>query len=67
MTHNRLAHAVGTHPGLRRELNEDSACAEPPLFAVADGMGGHAFGEIASATAITCWPTTTSAATPCPP
>jgi len=52
MTHNRLAHAVGTHPGLRRELNEDSACAESPLFAVADGMGGHAFGEIASATAI---------------
>jgi protein phosphatase len=52
MTHNRLAYAVGTHPGLRRELNEDSAYVQAPVFGVADGMGGHAFGEIASATAV---------------
>lgn len=52
MTHNRLAFAVGTHPGLRRELNEDSAYVQSGVFGVADGMGGHAFGEIASATAI---------------
>ena len=52
MTHIRLAYAVGTHPGLRRELNEDSVFVQPTVFGVADGMGGHAFGEIASATAV---------------
>ncbi len=34
--------------GLRREVNQDSYVAVPPMFAVADGMGGHAAGEIAS-------------------
>jgi len=34
--------------GLRRELNEDSLIAADPLFAVADGMGGHEAGEVAS-------------------
>ena len=39
-----------SHPGLRREANEDSVCARPDigLFLVADGMGGHAAGEVAS-------------------
>ena len=45
-----LSSAVLSHPGLRREANEDSVCARPDigLFVVADGMGGHAAGEVAS-------------------
>ncbi|MCW2929132.1 MAG: phosphoprotein phosphatase, partial [Actinomycetia bacterium] len=38
--------------GLLREGNEDSAYAGPHLLAVADGMGGHAAGEVASAATI---------------
>lgn len=38
--------------GLVRQINEDSKCHEPPLFAVADGMGGHLAGDVASALAI---------------
>ena len=34
-----------------RAVNEDSYVAAPPIFAVADGMGGHAFGDLASQTA----------------
>lgn len=38
--------------GLSREHNEDSYLCLPPLFAVSDGMGGEAAGEIASSIAI---------------
>ena len=41
-------YAIATHPGLVRETNEDSLVARPPVFMVADGMGGAEAGEVAS-------------------
>ena len=45
------AHASRTDPGRKRRHNEDSFVEQPPLFAIADGMGGAQAGEIASALA----------------
>jgi PPM family protein phosphatase len=42
---------VRTDPGRKRHHNEDSYVFQPPLFAIADGMGGARAGEVASALA----------------
>jgi serine/threonine protein phosphatase PrpC len=43
-----LASSARTDTGRRRRRNEDAFVCEPPLFAVADGMGGAQAGEVAS-------------------
>ena len=49
----RLARTFGlSDPGRRRRRNEDAYVVRPPLFAVADGMGGAQAGELASRIAV---------------
>jgi PPM family protein phosphatase len=46
-----VKYGVSSHPGRKRRHNEDAYVIEPPLFAVADGMGGAKAGEVASSLA----------------
>lgn len=48
----KLRTGAKTDVGLLRQRNEDSFVAEYPLFAVADGLGGHVGGEVASRVAL---------------
>lgn len=48
MTGVELHHGSATDVGRVREVNEDAYLAAPPVFVVADGMGGHDRGDVAS-------------------
>ena len=48
-----ISWAAATDVGLHRSANEDSFVVACPVFAVADGMGGHSAGDLASGAVVT--------------
>lgn len=50
--HARIVAVAASDVGLVRTVNEDSLLVAPPVFLVADGMGGHSFGDLASREAV---------------
>jgi protein phosphatase len=48
MSQVEVQHGAATDVGRVRAVNEDSHLAAPPVFVVADGMGGHQGGDVAS-------------------
>lgn len=47
-----VGHGKSTHPGMLRPANEDCMGVNTHVFVVADGLGGHNAGEVASALAV---------------